>query len=315
MDKRIRRNETCIIGLPRCDFVFSATRSCFIGYGFEESSLEMSILKNLLKESEIETVEAGGTLAPAQNAFCTKICSKIINSQFCIVLLNNDLKNGKEIPNANVNMEYGLMLGFNKYIIPFQKKSQSLPFNVSGLDTVKYTARDFETKAKRAIENAVKITRQDQPNLAGFDQMLATFLLIKKAVVVRVDTLGDRNIFDLGSPIGFNLLTDFKGLTYIFLGNFSSLRVETILWRVRVLNNIFDDRIKTIGERVKMNMLTKEQAETLIPMLKKTRAWLLVTSKNDKRKILKDLKRKPINLSTEIFSIDEIRSEVEKQTS
>ena len=49
MDKRIRRNEICVIGLPRCDFVFSSTRSCFIGYGFKESTLEMTILKKLLQ--------------------------------------------------------------------------------------------------------------------------------------------------------------------------------------------------------------------------------------------------------------------------
>ncbi len=69
MDKRIRRNELCVIGLPKCDYVFSSTRSCFIGYGFGESSLEMSILRHLLSDRGIEPVEAGGTVAPAQNAW------------------------------------------------------------------------------------------------------------------------------------------------------------------------------------------------------------------------------------------------------
>ena len=134
MDKTIRKNEICIIGLPRCDFVFSSTRSCFIAYGYDESSLEMDLLKKLLEERGIQPVEAGGYLAPAQSAFCAKICSKIITSQFCIALLNNDEKSGTEIPNANVNMEYGLMLGFNKYVIPFQKESQKLPFNIAGFE-------------------------------------------------------------------------------------------------------------------------------------------------------------------------------------
>lgn len=313
MDKRIRRNEICIIGQPRCDFVFSATRSCFIAYGFNESSLEMTIIKNIIKSNFIEAIEAGGITAPAQNAFCAKICSKIINSQFCIVLLNSDIEEDKEIPNANVNMEYGLMLGFNKYIIPFQKEGQNLPFNVAGLDTIKYNSRNFETKAEKEIQDAIKHTKQDEPNSAGFDQVLTTFLLVKKAVVVRVDTPGDRAIFDLGSPIGFNLLTDFKGLTYIFLGNFSALRPEVVLWKVRMLDNIFSERIETFAERVKVGILTAEQAETLKPMLKKTMVWLLVTSTSDKDKIIKDLKRKPISLSTEVFSVEEIHSEVERQ--
>src|SRR5713101_3924198 len=160
MDKRIRRNELCVIGLPRCDFVFSSTRTCFIGYGFAQSALEMAILRNLLGARGIEAVEAGGTLAPGQNAFCAKICSKIIVAQFCIILMNNDIKNGAEIPNANVNMEYGLMLGFNKYVIPFQRESQALPFNVAGLDTVKYSNQNFERKASEAIDAAITTTQQ-----------------------------------------------------------------------------------------------------------------------------------------------------------
>ena len=98
MDKTIRKNEICIIGLPRCDFVFSSTRNCFIAYGFKESALEMKILRNLLKEKGIEPIEAGGALAPAQSAFCAKICSKIITSQFCIVLLNNKKMMGAKYP-------------------------------------------------------------------------------------------------------------------------------------------------------------------------------------------------------------------------
>ena len=132
MDKRIRLNEICVIGLPRCDFAFSSTRTCFIAFGFEESPLEMTILRKLLQEKGIQPVEASGILAPAQNAFCAKICSKIITSQFCIVLLNNDESGDKEIPNANVNMEYGLMLGFNKYVIPFQRESQKYPSTSRG---------------------------------------------------------------------------------------------------------------------------------------------------------------------------------------
>jgi hypothetical protein len=33
MDKTIRRNQICVVGLPRCDFVFSSTPTCFIAYG------------------------------------------------------------------------------------------------------------------------------------------------------------------------------------------------------------------------------------------------------------------------------------------
>jgi hypothetical protein len=110
MDNSIRRHEICIVGLPRCDFVFSSTRTCFIAYGFQESPFEMAILRRVIEEHGLQPVEAGGALAPGQNAFCAKICSKIITAQFCAVLLNNEQSEGLEIPNANVNMEYGLDL-------------------------------------------------------------------------------------------------------------------------------------------------------------------------------------------------------------
>jgi len=55
---------------------------------------------------------------------------EVITSQFCIVLVNNDELGGREVPNANVNIEYGLMLGFNELVIPFQRRTQTLPFNL-----------------------------------------------------------------------------------------------------------------------------------------------------------------------------------------
>jgi hypothetical protein len=148
MDNTIRKNEHCVIGLPRCDYVFSSARSCFIGYGFRQSSLEMEIIKNILRDEQIEVFEAGGSLAPGKLAFCSKICSKIITSQFCIILLNNDINDGRESPNANVNIEYGMMLGFNKYVIPFQRDNQNLPFNVAGFGHYQIQQSRFSSKSE-----------------------------------------------------------------------------------------------------------------------------------------------------------------------
>jgi hypothetical protein len=92
LDNRLRKNEICIISLPSCGYVFSSSPSCFIGYGFNRSTLEMEILRTLLSERRIEAYEAGGNLAPGQQVFCQKICSKIIQSQFCIVLVNKALR-------------------------------------------------------------------------------------------------------------------------------------------------------------------------------------------------------------------------------
>src|SRR5262249_39986271 len=142
---------------------------------------------------------------------------------------------GREIPNANVNMEYGLMLGFNKYVIPFQRAAQRLPFNVAGLDTIKYSDADFERLAVGAVDQAIRETQQDAPPPFSPDQILEVFLLIKKALITPINTEGDRNIFQMGSPLGFYLLNDFTGMSYMFFGNFTALRPEVVVWRVQML--------------------------------------------------------------------------------
>jgi hypothetical protein len=308
MDKRIRRNELCVVGLPRCDFVFSSTRTCFIAYGFEESTLEMTILRTLLVQRGIQAVEAGGMLAPGQNAFCAKICSKIITAQFCAVLLNNDFRDGKEIPNANVNMEYGLMLGFNKYVIPFQRESQQLPFNVAGLDTVKYTNLTFEGKAAKAIDVAVAATSQETAPAFSPDQILEAFLLSKRVLVVPMTNDTDRSLFELGRPLGFNLIMTFDGMQYRYFGNFTALRPEAIVWRVRMLEAIFSERIGSLPQRVKMGLaqMNAQATEVLKMFMSQLQIWLLVSSDDDRTAVTGALAQKPASLPVQVFSLTDI---------
>lgn len=308
MDKRIRRNELCIIGLPRCDFVFSSTRTCFIGYGFHESALEMNILRHLLSTRGIEPIEAGGTLVPAQNAFCSKICSKIITSQFCVILLNNDLRDGTEIPNANVNMEYGLMLGFNKYVIPFQRQTQSLPFNVAGLDTVKYTNENFESKASGAIDVAIRDTTQESVPLITPDQILEAFLLSQQVLVVPLHTQGERNLFELGRPLGFNMLMTFDGMRFLYFGNFTALRAEAVLWRIRTLQQIITARFSSLPERIKLGIakINKNEGDAIIKFLNNLQIWVLVTSDDEKNVVQKATDNTQFIYPIRVFAISDI---------
>jgi hypothetical protein len=306
MDKSIRRNEHCIVGLPSCDFVFSSTRSCFIAYGFDESSLEMSLLRKLLEGRNIVTHEASGSIASGQNAFCTKICSKIITAQFCIVLLNNSEQGEHEIPSANVNMEYGLMLGFNKYVIPFQRASQKLPFNVSGLDTVKYTNRDFEKLAADAIDRAIAATQQSLSKVVSPDQNLSTFLLAKGVLVATIADQGEKSIFELGRPLGFNLLHDFAGKDYFYFGNFTMLRPEAVLWRVSMLEEILNQRASTLPLRLQLDMVTPTQFALATNLFTTVRVWLLVTSNDEKDQIIRKLQRKENTRSIEVFSLSDV---------
>lgn len=310
MDKTIRRNEICVIGLPRCDFVFSSTRTCFIAYGYEESPFEMTIIRRLLEERGIQAVEAGGFLAPGQNAFCAKICSKIVVSQFCTILINNKVVGGQEIPNANVYTEYGMMLGFNKYIIPFQRASQKLPFNVAGLDTIKYSDRDFERLAADAIDQAIRETQQDLAPGITPDQIQAMFLLTKRALVTPINTPGDRDLYQFGAPLGFNLLNDFSGLNYMFFGNFTSIRPEVAIWRVKMLIDILEERRASLETRVKAGVVSDAQAHLLDEMLGRLQIWIVLTTSEDKQKVTEALAAS--RYRCDVFSLKNIAEELEK---
>jgi hypothetical protein len=308
MDKRIRRNELCIIGLPRCDFVFSSSRTCFIGYGFSESALEMTIVRTLLEKRGIEAVEAAGALAPGQSAFCAKICSKIIVSQFCVILANNTITNGIEAPSANVNMEYGLMLGFNKYVIPFQRESQTLPFNVAGLDTIKYTNESFSRKASDAIDVAIAATLQETTPSLRPDQIVEGFLLAKRLLVVPLTTDGDKNLYQLGHPLGFNLLVTFDGMKYVYFGNFTALRPETVLWRLRTLEDIIHERFASLPERVRMGIVLPTMLTAVEGLLKGLQILLLVTSDDERQVIEQVIEEKATRWPVQIFSLNDIKT-------
>jgi CAP12/Pycsar effector protein, TIR domain len=308
MDIRIRRNEICVIGLPRCDFVFSSTRTCFIGYGFRESALEMEIIRDILTQQGIQAVEAAGALAPGQNAFCAKICSKIIVSQFCVILLNNDLQDGREVPNANVNMEYGLMLGFNKFVVPFQREEQKLPFNLAGLDTIKYTNQNFRGKAQKAIEHAIAATTQDVSPLFNPDQILEMFLLSRGLMVVPLTTEGDRTLFEFGRALGFNMLMTFDGMKYLYFGNFSQLRPELVLWRVRTLARILAERFGSFEQRAGLGMLTMDNdvVAQLTAFLTTLTIFVLVTGEQDRKEVETQLASRPLPFKTEVVSIESV---------
>ena len=305
-----KRNESCIVGLPRCDYVFNSNRSCFIAYGFEESRLEMDILQGILNSNNIEVFEAGGSIDPGKNAFCTKICSKIITSQFCIVLLNQDTKKEIKMPNANVNMEYGLMLGFNKYIIPFQRDSETLPFNVSGLDTIKYSQSNFKDKAEKAILQAIEETKPKAYENLPVNRIIEKFLMVKDAFVSPIDDIGHKNIYDLGSPFGYYLLNDFSGLQYHYLGIFNLLSIEKVKFRMNKLNQVLNARFSSeaLKQKVELGIVEASGIALAEKLFKQMSAWIIVQTDDDKNLLAeycKDLK-----FPFEVFSLTEINSQI-----
>jgi hypothetical protein len=230
------------------------------------------------------------------------------------VLLNQDEKKGRLMPNANVNIEYGLMLGFNKYLIPFQREKHVLPFNVAGLHTVKYADEDFEKMAAAAIDVAVAKTSQDSSYSPPPDQIISIFLLSKKLTFANIQDPGEKNIFLMGSPFGFSLLNDFSGMVYHFFGNFTAFRSDAVMWRLRMLNDLLNARRGSIKDRVEIGIAKPEQAALLETFFSKLKVIILVTGDEDKTLILQNMAEYKFAYDLEIYSLGDMRTELEKLT-
>lgn len=158
MQRELNLIETCFIREnKKCERVLNGSKTAFIATPASDYvQLELDIIKSKLQSYQVEPYVAVEHRAFGRDVFCEKICGKIIESLFCIVLLNDREENigGKltPIPNANVYYEYGLMTSLHKRIIPLQKKDHKLAFNIQSLDTIKYTQKDFSSE----IENAIR---------------------------------------------------------------------------------------------------------------------------------------------------------------
>ena len=269
----------------------------------------MEILRAALAQRRIEAYEAGGAFAPAQQVFCQKICSKVIQSQFCIVLLNNESVGAVQTTNANVYMEYGLMLGFNKYVIPFQHEDYQLPFNVSGLDTVKYNNSTFKAKSDAALDQAISLTTKSATS-PEVSPDIGAYLLLRGGIVSAIDTPGDKAFYQLGAICGFNLCIDFTGNRYMYFGNFAHLTPSVIEWRVKKLIEIMDARIGGAAFRVKSGWFTQPQLDVLTQLRQTVEIWILVKDAVDRDALL------PLvvgcTVSPAVFTVADVSNEVGK---
>ncbi|MBN2396675.1 MAG: hypothetical protein JXC36_09495 [Candidatus Atribacteria bacterium] len=213
----MKKNENCFIGMPSCGNVYESAKMVFVAAPADDLyKLKISYIQRVVESHGFECYLALRNFEPGSFAFCTKICSKIIQSKFCIVLLDPSLKDGINIPNPNVNLEYGMMIAQNKYIIPLQEEKYALPFNISPLDTIKYNDSNFEEKVVSAIDHA--INKKNKTEIDDNDPLQ----IIQNYYAIEGYTLSDINgnaflksLFGFGQPYGYYLFDN--STEYIFL--------------------------------------------------------------------------------------------------
>ena len=172
-------HQNCVVRKQACGRIFSGARIAFVATPAADSvALELDIIKSVVKEFGLEPYVAIEQFDPAQDIFCQKICTKIIESQFCIVLLTDPLIDERPMPNPNVYYEYGLMTGFGKTIVPLQREAHRLAFNVQSLDTIKYSPRNLRSRLAEAV--ALVLSPKAVPEY--FDRVRGKKTLIKLAM-------------------------------------------------------------------------------------------------------------------------------------
>lgn len=216
-------NEKCFIRKQhQCGKVTGASKSCFIACPTQDD-LEpiLELMSEKLSRAGIEAIVAVKDRAYGQDIFCTKICGKIIESRFCIVILDDAIVKTMNIPNPNVYYEYGLMTALRKHIIPLQKEDLKLAFNIQSYDTIKYSSKNVAVELDRAIKDAIKLTESQEKE---DEHSLLTDKVIMRRLELAGFTAKDNKWF-LHDAIGD---TNFRGFghnekrLYLYLGRIDS---------------------------------------------------------------------------------------------
>lgn len=185
-------NEWCFIRKEhKCGKIFGASKSAFIACPTDDELQPiLELMSEKLSKVGIEPIIAVKERAYGQDIFCTKICGKIIESRFCIVILDDTLRESTNIPNPNVYYEYGLMTALRKQIIPLQKDNLKLAFNIQSHDTIKYNTRNIASELDRAIKDAVRVTeaKEKDDRKAALPQKS----LLRKFEIAGWEEQGDR---------------------------------------------------------------------------------------------------------------------------
>jgi len=241
MDKIIRKNEKCFIGLPSCGYGFESAKLCFVACPSDDIyTLKIDAIKDIVEERQYECHIALKKIDPGNFVFCTKICSKIIQSQFCIALLDPSFskEDKREFANPNVHLEYGMMMSLNKHIIPLQNEKYKLPFNISPLDTIKYTESNFKMKVTEAIDQAIeKFSAEGVAGPVPPGPEIFTYYNLHGYKISDVNLNFYKYVYNLGSHLGFSLFNYKEKLKFVGPFDYEDPKKAILLSKL-LINNL-----------------------------------------------------------------------------
>ena len=298
-----RLNEQCFIRKDhKCGKIFGASKSCFIACpGNDELEPILGLMSEKLTKVGIEPIVAVKERAYGQDIFCTKICGKIIESRFCIVILDDTIAKDVNIPNPNVYYEYGLMTSLKKHIIPLQKEDLDLAFNIRSHDTIKYNSKNITSELDRAIKDAIKITEKKEKDERGI--ALPEKTLFRKLEMAGFKQRGDDNdwfLYDVIEDTNFKGFGQYDKHFYLYLGKIDD-------------TSEFQDYLEDLGVVLyRTEKKVTEMEEKLPYFMNRIKARKKKMKKEENERASKDRPISSLTLSRYDREIKELELEIEK---
>jgi len=284
MEENIKKNDKCFIGMPSCGYIYESAKSCFVACPSDEKyTLKLEIIRNILEAKQYECHVALKMIDPGNFAFCTKICSKIIQAKFCIVLLDPSLNKKNEYPNPNVHFEYGMMISQNKNVIPLQDEKNTLSFNIFPLDTIKYNDGNFKEKVSNAIQHTIERSEsktdhgQSKPALEIF-----TYYNIQGFQLSNVKETFMNLLYGFGETLGFYLFNNKSTVKYKFIGPFDNEDPKKTILHTKLLI----DNISSTYKRIVSDLKSEEEKKKYLYMINDISIDLIISPFYDKNEVL-----------------------------
>jgi hypothetical protein len=223
-----------------------------------------------LSKVGIEPIIAVKERAYGEDIFCTKICGKIIESRFCIVILDDSVEDGTSIPNPNVYYEYGLMTALRKHIVPLQKENLKLAFNIQSYDTIKYNPGNITAELDRAIRDAIKLTEAKEPERDS--EAITDKFILRRMELAGFDAK-DENWFlsEVIEDTAFKGFGHRENSFYAYIGKIDNVEdIQIYIDDLRVVIYRTEKKAKDLQEKIRnLNEEREQIVKEISPLIQK----------------------------------------------
>jgi hypothetical protein len=269
-----------MLDLPYCGHFAGSEESVFIAVPEKvEYEMEINTLNDLLRAKGLKAYIMPELSDHDKIMFCERVCSKIISSRFCLVFTDKNLARS-----ADVQFSYGIMLAFDKIVIPLEK-AVSKAKGLAPLPVIFYYPDNFRSIAQAIIEEALlKTSTKGLLGMLHGDEELQQYLVSRNLKPLPIENQVTREFYRIAYPADFLIL---EGTAFVFFGAFESLGHEEAAAKIRLLIKGLM-KMKSRFETVYKNTLPFESMEFIYRVFSNIKIEVLVSGDIDIKRLLSE---------------------------